>query len=229
MNVIKRTACALAVLATTATAAMAQGIDIRVIGTITPPACKMSLSNGGTIDYGNIDGSTLSASKFTQLSNKQLDFGITCAAPTKIAVHAINDRPQTAAGTEERGSWGGLIPDGLNVDNGDFVVGLGLADNHKIGGYNAALTNVLGDGKEVTYLGKLDNLPVWSKLDKSYLINLAGFTDSWSNGGVNLTPSAFNSIAGKLNVQAYINKTSELDLTKPITLDGMLTMELIYL
>jgi hypothetical protein len=30
-------------------------------------------------------------------------------------------------------------------------------------------------------------------------------------------------------VQAYINKASELDLTKPIALDGLTTLELVYL
>jgi len=30
-------------------------------------------------------------------------------------------------------------------------------------------------------------------------------------------------------VQAYINKASELDLTKPVILDGLSTIELVYL
>ncbi|KFD14546.1 hypothetical protein GSMA_02017 [Serratia marcescens subsp. marcescens ATCC 13880] len=40
---------------------------------------------------------------------------------------------------------------------------------------------------------------------------------------------AFTTVAGKLGVQAYITKTSELDLSKPINLDGLTSLELVYL
>ena len=42
-------------------------------------------------------------------------------------------------------------------------------------------------------------------------------------------PAAFKNLTINLTVQAYINKASELDLTKPVILDGLSTIELVYL
>ena len=49
-NTIKKTSCALAVLAATALSAHAESVDVRVIGTITPAACMPTLTGGGTTD-----------------------------------------------------------------------------------------------------------------------------------------------------------------------------------
>ena len=87
MNAVKKTACALAVLATS-TAAMAESVDVKVIGTITPTACKPTLSGGGTVDYGIIPPASLKKDAFNQLDKRQLDFAITCDAPAKVAIAA---------------------------------------------------------------------------------------------------------------------------------------------
>lgn len=42
-------------------------------------------------------------------------------------------------------------------------------------------------------------------------------------------PRTFTNMSGTINVQAYINKTSELDISQPIELDGQTTIELVYL
>ncbi|UXZ19937.1 DUF1120 domain-containing protein [Pseudomonas sp. YeP6b] len=43
-------ACALAVLATTSLSALADSVDVKVIGTITPASCKPTLAGGGVVD-----------------------------------------------------------------------------------------------------------------------------------------------------------------------------------
>jgi hypothetical protein len=43
---------------------------------------------------------------------------------------------------------------------------------------------------------------------------------SWMQGMVQ-EPAAFKNLTINLTVQAYINKASELDLTKPVILDGL--------
>ncbi|EMH7336993.1 DUF1120 domain-containing protein [Serratia marcescens] len=82
MNAVKKTACALAVLATS-TAVMVESIDVKVIGTITPAACKPTLTGDGVVDYGTIAPASLNKDAFNQLDNKKLDFVITCDAPAK--------------------------------------------------------------------------------------------------------------------------------------------------
>lgn len=228
MNAVKKTACALAVLATTSTAVMAESIDVKVIGTITPTSCKPTLTGGGSIDYGTIAPASLKKDELNQLDNKQLDFTITCDTPAKIALKAINGRPNTAAGTTETGSFGGMVPAGISNDNGNWVVGLGLDGSKKVGGYNMALSDVSADGAAVDYLEAKDSDQAWYKKSKNLLFWNQPFKVSWSKPGT-LTPIAFTTLAGKLNVQAYINKVSELDLTKPVKLDGLATLELVYL
>jgi hypothetical protein len=43
------------------------------------------------------------------------------------------------------------------------------------------------------------------------------------------TPIQLNTLSGNLEVQAVINKTSELDLSSRVSLDGQATLELRYL
>lgn len=51
---------------------------------------------------------------------------------------------------------------------------------------------------------------------------------SWGDQGSSVV-KPFTTMNGKLLVQGYINKASELDLSKPVQLDGMTTLELVYL
>ncbi|MBH3259850.1 DUF1120 domain-containing protein [Serratia marcescens] len=229
MNAVKKTACALAVLATTSTAVMAEGsVNVKVIGTITPTACKPILAGGGTIDYGVIPPASLNKDTLNQLNNKQLDFAITCDAPAKVSLTAINGRPKTAAGTTEN-DLSGPVPNGISNSNGSSVVGLGLDGNKKIGGYNLAISDVLADGNKVDYIYSHDKQKWYAEPSgKSAMFDSRYQVSAWAKPGT-LTPIAFTTLAGKLNVQAYLNKASELDLTKPVKLDGLTTLELVYL
>ncbi|MBP1020179.1 DUF1120 domain-containing protein [Serratia fonticola] len=227
MNVVKITACALAVVAATATAVMAESIDVKVIGTISPAACKPSLTGGGAIDYGTIPTASLKKDELYALEKKSLDFTITCDAPAKIALNAINGRPNTAAGMTETGVFAGACPKSV-PSLGDYCVGLGLDGKNKIGGYSAIVSDVLADGKTVGYIYK--NTAAWAKssVDYTWFYSTSEVKQSWSTPG-SVEPIAFKVLSGKFSVQAYLNKTSELDLTKPIKLDGLTTIELVYL
>ena len=229
INTVKKTVCALVVLATTSSVVMAESIDVKVIGTITPGACKMTLSGGGVIDYGAIMLSSLRRDALNQLDNKQLDFAITCESPAKIALTGINGRLGTAAGTENNNSSGAAkIPNDIDRRNGDYVVGLGLDGDKKIGGYTISISNVVADNFDVDGIFKAVELTNWSAWKMLPLYGSSKLYGSVAKKG-ELQPVAFTTLAGKLNVQAYLNKTSELNLTKPVKLDGLTTVELVYL
>jgi len=51
---------------------------------------------------------------------------------------------------------------------------------------------------------------------------------SWGATGTT-TPVSFTTLSGTMEIQAYLNKASELDLTKEVQLDGLTTIELVYL
>lgn len=231
---IQQTACALTVLATTSLPALAESVDVRVIGTITPAACTPVLSGGGTIDYGSIHPTSLSSTAYTVLPVKSVDFAITCDAPAKIAVKAMNGRVGTAAGVNDTVN-GAIAPSGVTLFGitNAAVVGLGLDGAAKIGGYAVQITpsTYSADGTAVDGIYRNNPTDAAWGLSVSGNIYAGGAFNrqiSWANSGTTV-PTAFTSIAGKLAVQAYLNHASELDLTKPVTLDGLTTIELVYL
>jgi len=230
---LKKSACALALLAATSTSAFA--IDVRVIGSITPAACTPTLSGGGTVDYGVIRPAELTDDAYTTLPVKTLAFAITCDAPAKVALRAINGRPDTAAGVIGTGGSGpsdGRAP--VDIFGMDFVgvVGLGLDGTDKVGGYGIRITqdSVTADSNSVDSLRQTEGGSVWSGDAYAGILYDPGFSrfTSWAETGT-LLPVAFENLTGELAVQAYINHASELDLSKPINFEGLTTIELVYL
>lgn len=237
MKHMQKTICALAVLATTSLPALAESVDVRVIGTINPTACTPTLSGLGTIDYGTIKPNELNNDTYTVLDEKQIDFTITCDAPAKMAITAVNGRPDTVAGATEGAGGAAIAPEGVTLfgTGGDTaVVGLGVDGTTKIGGYGVRIDNstVTADGESVTTL----NSSLGTSGDELWGTSAAGGlyhptvhrAVSWGAAGTRF-PTAFTTLNGKLGVQAYINHASELDLTKPVRLDGLTTIELVYL
>ncbi|WBF46151.1 DUF1120 domain-containing protein [Serratia rubidaea] len=232
MKQMQQSVCALAVLAATTLPAMAESVDVRVIGTITPAACTPTLSGGGTVDYGAINPATLSAADYTLLPEHQLDFTITCDAPAKLALRAINGRPNTLAGGTEGVGGYGVSPVQLLGSANVRAAGLGLDGADKIGGYGMALRGdtVTADGNPVVSLVSSNRGAAWG-VSAGGEIGGAAVADNWRSWGATgtTTPVAFENLTGQISVQAYLNHASALDLTKPVALDGLTTLELVYL
>ncbi|KFC76667.1 DUF1120 domain-containing protein [Buttiauxella agrestis] len=227
---MKIRSCALAIIACSANSAMAaDSVDVHVIGTITPAACTPTLSGGGNVDYGTIQANTLSKTDYTVLAEKTLDMSITCDAPVKVAVKAINGRPNSAAGSTEGAAGFGVSPVSLGSKGAAHVAGLGLDGTTKVGGYNIAFAtsgNTL-DGASAGTLISDDNGTSWAQGTDAMNDSAVRYI-SWGNEGSN-DVKAFTTMNGKLLVQGYINKASELDLSKPVALDGLTTIEIVYL
>lgn len=226
------TAFALVALATTSLTATAT--DVRVIGAITPPACTATIAGGGTLDYGNINPLNLSPTDYTVLSERVAGFSIACDAPAKVALRAVNRRPGTAAGTTDTGGGQGDGRAPVRIFGLDWVgvAGLGLADGARIGGYGIRITpgRTQADGQPVDSLRASNISSNWLRDEYSGNLYDPRFTrvNSWGATGT-LLPVAFTALSGELSVQAYINRTSELDLRQPVVLDGLTTIELVYL
>ena len=226
-KMVKTTICTFAILTAASSTVFANDIDVKIIGTISPSACTPILSGDGTIDYGIIPASSLKKDDYTQLDKKRLNFSITCDAPTKVALRAINGRPDSAAGTTELGIYGGEAPDGIDNVYGTYVYGLGLDSGQKVGGYNISLHDITLDGENAGYITQEEGKP-WEAGTATFLAWDKPFLRSFTLGDTT-EPAAFMALAGTLGVQAYLNKSSELDLTKPVKLDGLTTLELVYL
>ena len=89
---------------------------------------------------------------------------------------------------------------------------------------------MMADNVAVDSIQATGNTTSWTKTTAGSLITVPTNVRyaTWAATGTT-TPIAFTTLTGKLGVQAYINKASELDLTKPIALDGLATLELVYL
>ncbi|MDC6117473.1 DUF1120 domain-containing protein [Serratia rubidaea] len=234
MNKMQQSVCALAVLAATTLPAMAAStVDVRVIGTITPAACTPTLSGGGTIDYGAINPTTLSATDYTVLPEREVSLAITCDAPAKVAITPVNGRPGTVAGATESGGGAALTPVPLLSLTGAGVVGLGLSNGQKVGGYAMKVEDLTTDGAPADVIRTaLGSSTGWQADGNHYgffrNVGTVPFQVTAAAPGT-LVPEAFTTLAGKLRVQAYLNKTSELDVSSPVALDGLTTIEMVYL
>ena len=238
MKMMQKSLLALAVMATTAlNVQAASNVDVKVIGRIDPGTCTPTLSGGGTIDYGTMSPSTLAATGFTVLPEKQLDFGITCTAPSKVAVKVVNGRLGSAASLNAEGPTGfantNPVVTLLGTTGPKSIAGLGKVGTTNIGGYALAL-NAAGaqaDGVAVDTVLKREGAPVWAKpttRDALLMDYAIARNVTWSEPGT-LVPKAFTTLTGKLLVQAFINERSALDLSNTILLDGLSTLELVYL
>ncbi|MGP3121107.1 DUF1120 domain-containing protein [Serratia nevei] len=227
---LKKTTLLLAIFATTSTTAMAESIDVKVIGTITPAACKPTLTGGGVVDYGVIHPNTLKKDDYTYLNEKELEFSINCDAPAKLALKAQTARGASALDVNNGKLWS--VAKATPIFGGKFDThGLGLDNGKGIGGFGLrfAVNSTTADSNQVDNIIR-DGNSSWSKSTDGSLVKAGGVERlySWSKPGTT-EPVAFTTLAGKLGIQAYLNKSSELDLTKPIKLDGLTTLELVYL
>lgn len=229
MNIMQKSAFTLAILAATSMPALAAGIDLAVSGTVAPSACTPTIAGGGAIDYGNIKADTLSADSYTVLDVKTVDFTITCDAPTKVAIKAINNRTGSNASGAEGIGGAAAAPAGMQ----GTVAGLGLDGTAKVGGYTLTFKpSDFADGKGAALVISDDNNATWKKAQRvnTSLYGTDALTHiSWAGDENGTEPAPFTTLSAGLSVQAYINKASELDLSKPVTLDGSTTIELVYL
>jgi len=228
-------ACALAMLAATSMPALAESVELAVKGTIIPAACTPSIT--GEINYGNVTAEQLSATDYTVLDKKEVDFAINCDAPVKVAIKAINGQPGTVAGGSS------VVTDGSQKSPVDLlgmatpqIVGLGVDEGDKnIGGYAVGLvaSGLSADGQGLTvkinHDGTGRDWGITSGDIVSLFVNTVTHSIySWSaSPGAN--PGAIKDLTGKLAVQAYLNNTDELKVDKAIQLNGLTTIELVYL
>jgi type 1 fimbria pilin len=236
LNQMQKTVCALAVLTAASMPAWAESVNLSVTGTIDPAACTPTLGSNGTVDYGRINASQLSAESYTQLGAKELELTINCSAPAKVAIRAVNGRVGSLAAPSERSAGGTPAPFILN-NAIPTVVGLGLDGTTKIGGYavnlgSATVEATNGNSGNVLTLIALysSNGSDWNGVDTTSTSLYRTNTDNYiSWGSDERTPAAFTTMTTTLQINAYINKSTALDLSKPVNLDGLTTIELVYL
>lgn len=200
----------------------AQAADVRVKGAIAPSSCSFSITNS-IIDYGNISPSSLSPTNYTKLDKKSVPYTVKCSGQSKIKVgiKAVDNRSSTKIPNLMLSQFDGRYKDLYNFGLGSTAKG------QKVGGYVIHLRNSIADGKAVGIVSSENSGGRWEANSTEAVGHTANVT-SWRAGNV-YAPILVNTVAGSVEVQAVINKTSDLDMSSQINLDGHATLELHYL
>ncbi|WP_343554124.1 DUF1120 domain-containing protein [Pantoea sp.] len=213
--------------------------NLAVKGTLLPLACDINIE--GSADYGVIRKDMLKEDAYTLLDTKEVGLKIHCPASIKVAFRAVNGRDGSLAGpfTREPAMPPSDMLPGLQPT---FLVGMGKISENKIGGYNLQLIsgsfNDYGDRIEPLTLlqgsgSSGSEVTDWRIVNgPSYSYSLFGANDkrylSFSKQG-NTKPAAIQNVSGRITIQAFINKLSELDITHDFQLNGLTTLEVHYL
>jgi hypothetical protein len=190
--------------------------EITLRASFAPAACNLDLSNGGRVDFGRLSKNDLNTDKSTRLPPKTLNLRVGCDTPTHFALLMHDNRTGSA------------------TVNSEIYYGLGLDQrSNKIGLYSLNVDPADTSADNFARLYRTDSTTegsAWSPASsnpipfgqKSYL----GFT---SNAGSTAGPVAIQNLTTSVTVDAVIAPTKNLDLSTAIQLDGLGTIEIIYL
>jgi len=230
MKKLIKTVCAVSILAA-ANQATAESFQLGITGIFKPAACTPTIDNGGTVDYGIIKTDILNKNDYNRLENKEIGLNISCDAPTKVAIAASSGRKGSALVSNIEGKNGAGKPF-LELEAStayEGAAGFGMDGETKIGAYTIVVGNAIADGEKATEIRSSDKVN-WSTLSGKVL-----YTDNGNDqyvtfrDGTNNAPGAFTTASFPLIIKGYINKASELDISKPIKLDGLTNIEMVYL
>ena len=202
-------ACA-TVLAGVTGASHAATADLRVTGTIQPPSCSISLTNGGAVDLGQIDLASLSDVADNSLAAKTVDVTIMCGAAAKVATQVSDDRTGTAS-TPDNANFG------LNNTTGGNPIGF-YKDFAENGLADSVTTEVIGSTNATSWVAPVGGVPVEHGNAKYTAVGTTA-------GG----PASATTVAWTLRIEPTIASASSMGITRIEPIDGQMTLTLVYL
>lgn len=216
------TATATAFLVTSGGVIAADSADLSMTGRIVPASCDILYSNGGAVDYGDIQTASLGKDTMTTLRVQQLTWNIDCTGPVPVAMKWTDNKE-----ADGRYSDGIDLPqpfhfsigkDSTSQPIGRLYMSMGTGpDNITVSGGPAGIT-------EAAVLRSVDGVN-WVVSPTSEPYN-KGWT-SFAHTGTD--PVAFQTYAGILNFIPTIAPTNLLDLTSSLDFEASVTMDLEYL
>ncbi|MET3632007.1 DUF1120 domain-containing protein [Burkholderia sp. 572] len=208
---------------------------LAIKGTITPPACSISLDGGGMVDFEARSFSALNVDG-TKIDPKTVGMNISCEAPTRVGLAITDDKAATKIAKADVTStrWAHSTP------NDSYVFGLGMTGsdgNTKIGGLmlgfeNGVVTvdtaNTNGVQAGVIYTSDSTTTGNWSN-DVTYRQYFSPtMTYSWAANGT-ATPTPVTNVGGTISITPTIAKSVTLPTADKIDFDGSVTLNLVYL
>ncbi|MCG3101474.1 DUF1120 domain-containing protein [Enterobacter cloacae] len=222
------------VLAITATSALAAGsVDIKVAGKIQPSSCTPSFpSGGGVADFGTIKVSSLNSTSATTLPDiKTVPVAITCEEATRVGVTFTDTRASSSTTT----NYNKVFASTGFGSTPEFYFGLGMYNDKKIGVYALGIAMIGAtdqDGGVLDPIFSNDSGTTWTGRGQEYLQIKNNNSEIYSfsaHGDASLAPKPSSKINFDVAVSAIINPTNDLNVTDEASLDGLTTVELVYL
>lgn len=168
------------------------------------------------VDFGRLSKNDLNPDKGTRLPPKGLTLRVGCDAPSHFALRMHDNREGSATVNSE-------IYYGLGFDN----------RQNKIGLYSLNVDPADATVDQFARVYRTDSTTggvAWSSASSSPIPfgqnSYLGFTDS---AGSTAGPVAIQNLTTAVTVEAVIAPTDSLDLSSAIHLDGLGTIEIIYL
>lgn len=223
MNLKKTILISTALIACSSNVFAGNTAELKVVGEITPPACTPAFTGGGTVNFGQIDNTTLSTSAATQLPQKTVPYTVNCTSPVKVALKLIDNRNSSA--------YSDTVSASADLNDQSVRYGLGMDGVNKIGFYSVQNSGTkTTDGVTVDAIYSSDNGISWGAPSSTAarFQNNATSKYSYATTG-SIIPLAGRVFSGEFELTAFIAPTSKLDLSNAIKLDGLATLEISYL
>jgi hypothetical protein len=208
MNTFPRFLAVLLLLKAAQPAFAASFVDVTVTGRLTPDACHVSLSEGGTVDHGKIPAHSLSATEFTVLPSRTLELSVQCARPMLFALEGIDNRSESS-----------LAP--------GFFYGLGRnihAHDERLGSVALSYRDPVGDAQPMQVLASGNTGETWEPDPNAYPKFHMGFALPGDR-----QPDFIRHLTTRLRIDTSINFSQYLTLDQEVPLDGSIVLDLRYL
>lgn len=207
------------------TAAMAaEQASIKVIGTIKPGSCDISINGDTVLDYGDINSATLNAATATELATKTTKLNVDCTAPTLFAIRSADIAEGASEGVAEA-----IGESAVKNQNRWFSLGKTAADKI-IGGYNVATrtsTALVDNATPNAFLYSLTEGVSWTSGASQYFLNDGSELLSWGDLEIK-TPVVAKNVTLSLNITPSIAPVNTLGSIDDVKLDGNATFDVVY-
>lgn len=203
--------------------------SVKLTGSIEPTTCALTLGDAAStaFAYGDISPSSLSSTAKTALAVQSIALKVTCDAPTRVAIGAIDNKAGSNPFTT--GTVDMSLAGGSSAGNAVDMFGLGKDGTANIGAYSLALTGLTLDAAASIPVVSQNLGVTWGSTTDGFIGGAATkYWRSWAKTG-GTQPLAGTTFEAMLKVQPWIDAKSNLALTKDIVLSGSATIELHYL
>ncbi|KTB58765.1 hypothetical protein AO066_22280 [Pseudomonas fluorescens] len=194
--------------------------ELKVLGTIKPASCNLSMVGQGTVLYGDISSSSLSQTAFTPLPEKNTSFTINCGTGHTPFGLTFTDLQNSS-------TVPGILS-ALNQGHSDVHnFGLGTVGSNKTGGYAITLKSLQSPGATLSLITRGSNNGGWLGANDGKVAKWPN-QYSWRTGTA-LVPASLSQMTGNIAVRAVINKAQDLTLNRDIPFEGRASLTLVYL